>query len=93
MVARIIAEFRLLIKFTPESITETLFTSESINQGCLNNHGRIEYLFRSFGGIFLLFIEVPYNLRDKADYLDTAAQVIAEANGCKTLLLCRITLS
>lgn len=60
-----------MIKNTPESIIE----------GRLTSRGRIEYLFRAFGGIALLFIEVKYNLMDGKEYLDAVAQVIAEADG------------
>lgn len=73
------AEFQLVIKFTPESITESHFNTPAPDPP--NNHGRIKYLFRAFGEIFLLFIEIPYDRRDKASYLAAAAQVIAEVNG------------
>lgn len=66
-----------MIKNTPESIIE----------GRLTSHGRIEYLFLAFGGIILLFIEVKYNLPDGKQYLDAVAQVIAEADDMHTQLL------
>lgn len=65
------AEFQLLIKNTPGSIIE----------GRLTKKGRIEYLFRAFGGIAMLFIEVKYRLASSKEYLDAVAQVIAEADG------------
>lgn len=68
---RLVAEFKLLIINTPESVIE----------GRITTKGRIEYLFMAFGSLAMLFIEVKYRLNTGDEFLDAVAQVIAEADG------------
>ena len=67
---RTVALFSGLIYNTPESLLE----------GKIASKGRMEYQFKVFGGITVLFIEVKLNIGSLSERLDYIAQVIAEAN-------------
>ncbi|KAL0635170.1 hypothetical protein Q9L58_005895 [Maublancomyces gigas] len=66
-----VALFKLLVRNTPESIIE----------GRLPTKVRIEHL-HAFGVVAILFIQVKFMLKTGKEYLDTVAQVIAEATAC-----------
>lgn len=73
---RLVAQFRLLIKNTPES----LMLGRVTTKGC------IEYQFKVYGTLTLLFVEVKLNIGTLDDYLNAIAQVFAEADGISPLL-------
>lgn len=73
---RLVAEFKLLIINSPESVIE----------GRITTKGRIEYLFKAFGSLAIVFIEVKYCLNTGDEFLDAVAQVIAEADGIYNIL-------
>ena len=62
-------------------------TPESILQGRLTTQGRIEYQFKAFRGIRVVFIEVKLNIGSLTERLDCIAQVIAECNGMYGIFL------
>ena len=55
--------------------------SESILQDCLTEKGRVEYYFRAFGSISLLFVEFNLKTGTPKERLDAIGQVIAECDG------------
>ncbi|KAI9772380.1 MAG: hypothetical protein M1839_002459 [Geoglossum umbratile] len=69
---RIVGLFSGLIYNTPESMLE----------GKIASKGRIEYQFKTFGGVTVLFIEVKLSIGSLRERLDCIAQVIAEADAC-----------
>ncbi|KAI9769791.1 MAG: hypothetical protein M1840_003785 [Geoglossum simile] len=69
---RIVGLFSGLLYNTPESMLEGKITSK----------GRIEYQFKTFGGVTVLFIEVKLLIGGLSERLDCIAQVIAEADAC-----------
>lgn len=71
MITRIVAEFKFLIKNSPESIIE----------GRITRKGRVEYLFKAFGCYLMVFIETKQGyLSGGSEYMDAVAQAIAEAD-------------
>ena len=54
---------------------------EEILEGRITTKGRIEYLFKTYGGITVVFIEVKLNIGNLAERLNCYAQVIAECDG------------
>ena len=56
-------------------------TPESLLEGRIASKGRMEYQFKAFGGITVLFVEVKLNIGSLSERLDCIAQVIAEADG------------
>ncbi|KIX05117.1 uncharacterized protein Z518_05989 [Rhinocladiella mackenziei CBS 650.93] len=69
---RIVALFSGLLFNTPEAILE----------GKITTKGRIEYQFKTFGGIAVVFIEVKLDIGSSTERLDCFAQVIAECDAC-----------
>jgi hypothetical protein len=69
MFNRIVAHFRLLINNTPETLLE----------GRLTSKGRIEYQFRAFGALTVLFIEVKLRLGTPEERANYIAQVSVQA--------------
>jgi len=57
-------------------------TPESLLEGRIASKGRMEYQFKAFGGITVLFVEVKLNIGSLSERLDCIAQVIAEADAC-----------
>ncbi|KAH8819526.1 hypothetical protein F5884DRAFT_743934 [Xylogone sp. PMI_703] len=72
---RIVAMFGGLLLNTPEAMIEGRFTEK----------GRIEYQFRIFQGVAVIFIEVKPQLGSYMERLDYIAQVIAEAKACSLM--------
>src|ERR1700722_7565713 len=68
---RLIAIFDFAFRNLPEWIIEGRITSK----------GRIEYYFRAFGSISVVFIEVKFAIGDTEERLDAVAQIIAECDG------------
>ena len=68
---RIVALFSGLLLNKPEEILE----------GRITTKGRVEYLFKTYGGITVVFIEVKLNTGNLAERLNCYAQVIAECDG------------
>lgn len=71
---RLVAQFRLLIKNTPESLM----------LGRVATKGRIEYQFKVYGTLTLLFVEVKLPTGTFDDYLNAIAQVFTETDGIST---------
>lgn len=65
------ASFSGLIYNTPESILE----------GRITTRGRIEYQFKMYGGVTIVFIEVKLEVGGLIDHLNCVGQVIAECDG------------
>ncbi|RFU32625.1 hypothetical protein B7463_g3726, partial [Scytalidium lignicola] len=57
-------------------------TPESIIEGKITTKGRIEYQFKMYGGITIVFIEVKQKSGTNFELLDFIAQVIAECDAC-----------
>ncbi|TDL16563.1 hypothetical protein BD410DRAFT_731203 [Rickenella mellea] len=55
---------------------------ESIIYGRLTTKGRIEYHFKTFGAVAILFVEVKHLIRSLNDKMDAIGQVIAECDAC-----------
>jgi len=68
---RIVALFSGLLFNTPEAILE----------GRITTKGRIEYQFKTYGGITVIFIEVKLDIGSLTERLNCYAQVIAECDG------------
>jgi hypothetical protein len=62
-------------------------TQESLMEGRITTRGRIEYQFRAFRGITIVFIEVKLNFGSKTERLNCIAQVIAECDGIYGIFL------
>jgi hypothetical protein len=56
-------------------------TPETLLEGRMTTKGRIEYQFKTYGGITVVFIEVKVELGNLAERLNFFAQVIAECDG------------
>ena len=56
-------------------------TPEAILEGKITTKGRVEYQFKTFGGITVVFIEVKLDIGSQTERLDCYAQVIAECDG------------
>jgi hypothetical protein len=56
-------------------------TPESLLEGKIASKGRMEYQFKVFDGIIILFIEVKLEIGGFSERLNCIAQVIAEADG------------
>jgi len=56
-------------------------TPETILEGRLATKGRIEYQFKTYGGITVVFIEVKLELGGLTERLNCLAQVIVECDG------------
>jgi hypothetical protein len=54
---------------------------EEILEGKIATKDRIEYLFKTYGGITVIFIEVKLDIGNLAERLNCLAQVIAECDG------------
>jgi len=50
--------------------------------GRIGTQGRIEYLFKTFGAIAILFIEMKLKIGNDKERLKAIAQVIVESDGC-----------
>ncbi|KAF8242952.1 hypothetical protein K440DRAFT_615061 [Wilcoxina mikolae CBS 423.85] len=68
----VVAKFGMLIRNTPESMLEGRITSQ----------GRIEYQFRAFGSLTVLFIELKMFVGDSNEKMNAIAQVLAEGDAC-----------
>ena len=68
---RIVAEFSGLLFNTPEAMLE----------GRIATKGRIEYQFKTYGGVTVVFIEVKLDIGNLTERLNCYAQVIAECDG------------
>ena len=71
MFNQIVALFSGLLFNTPETLLE----------GRLTSKGRIEYQFKTYGGITVVFIEVKLDIGNLTERLNCIAQVIAECDG------------
>jgi hypothetical protein len=60
-------------------------TPEAPLQGTMTKRGRIEYQYRVYGGVTVLFIEVKLELGNDMELLNFIAQVIAECDGTVSL--------
>lgn len=56
-------------------------TPESILKGRITTRGRIEYQFKTFGGVTVVFIQVKLSIGSLTERLNCIAQVIAECDG------------
>ena len=56
-------------------------TPETVLEGRLTTRDRIEYHFRTYGGITVVFIEVKLELGSSTEHLNFVAQVITECDG------------
>jgi hypothetical protein len=74
---RTVALFSGLVFNTPEEMLE----------GKMSTKGRIEYQFKIYGGITIVFIEVKLDIGGLAERLNCYAQVIAECDGEFRMLL------
>jgi hypothetical protein len=74
---RIVALFSGLLFNKPEEILE----------GNIATKDRIEYLFKTYGGITVIFIEVKLDIGNLAERLNCIAQVIAECGGEFSMML------
>jgi hypothetical protein len=74
---RTVALFSGLVFNTPEEILEDKMSTK----------GRIEYQFKIYGGITIVFIEVKLNIGGLVERLNCYAQVIAECDGEFRMLL------
>ena len=74
---RIVALFSGLLFNKPEEILE----------GKIATKGRIEYLFKTYGGITVIFIEVKLDIGNLTERLNCLAQVIAECDGEFSVML------
>lgn len=54
--------------------------------GRMTTKGHIEYQFKLYGTLTLLFVEVKLHIGTLEDYLNAIAQVFAEADGISPLL-------
>ena len=61
--------------------------SESILEGRFTEKGRVEYYFKAFGSISLLFVEFKLKTGTPKERLDAIGQVIAECDGQATFLV------
>src|SRR5262249_31669660 len=68
---RIVGEFSGLLFNTPEAMLE----------GQIAAKGRIEYQFKTYGGVTVVFIEVKLDIGNLTERLNCYAQVIAECDG------------
>ncbi|KAF8542350.1 hypothetical protein BDD12DRAFT_979066 [Trichophaea hybrida] len=68
----VVAKFGMLIRNTPESMLE----------GRITTQGRIEYQFRAFGSLTVLFIELKMFVGDSNEKMNAIAQVLAEGDAC-----------
>jgi len=66
-----VALFSGIVRNTPEKILE----------GRIATKGRIEYQFRTYGGVTVVFIEVKLEIGGLTERLNCVAQVIAECDG------------
>jgi hypothetical protein len=53
---------------------------ESIIEGRITKKGRVEYYFKAFGSIAVLFIEIKLTIGTAKERLDAIAQIIAECD-------------
>jgi hypothetical protein len=60
---------------------------EEMLEGKITTRGRIEYQFKTYGGITVVFIEVKKNTGDLIERLNYYAQVIAECDGRSRMTL------
>jgi hypothetical protein len=56
-------------------------TPESLLEGKITTKGRMEYQFKTYGGVTVLFIEVKLEIGSFSERLNCLAQVIAECDG------------
>ena len=56
-------------------------TPEAILEGRLTTKDRIEYQFKTYGGITVVFIEVKLEIGSSTEHLNFVAQVITECDG------------
>jgi hypothetical protein len=56
-------------------------TPETLLEGRITMKGRIEYQFKTYGGITVIFIEVKLDIGNSTERLNCFAQVIAECDG------------
>jgi len=56
-------------------------TPETLLEGRITTKGRIEYQFKTYGGITVVFIEVNLDIGNSTERLNCFAQVIAECDG------------
>jgi hypothetical protein len=72
---RLIAQFGFAFINLPESILD----------GRVTTRGKIEYYFKAFGSVAVLFIEVKLKIGSRKERLDAIAQTIAECDGQASL--------
>ncbi len=65
------SSFGLLVQNSPETPI----------QARIATRGRIEYYYKVFGGVTVLFIEVQSKVGSGVEHLNQVAQVIAECDG------------
>jgi hypothetical protein len=75
--------FSSLIYNTPESMLESKIVSK----------GHIEYQFKTFGEVTVLFIKVKLFISSLCKHLNCIVQVVAEADGVFDLLILRYKLT
>jgi hypothetical protein len=56
-------------------------TPETIPEGRITAKGPVEYLFKTYGGITVVFIEVKLDIGSLTERLNYFVQVIAECDG------------
>lgn len=77
---KIVALFSGLLSNKPEAVLEGKTTTK----------GRIEYQFKTYGGVTVVFIEVKLNVGSLTERLNCYAQVIAECDGEFRMTLVKI---
>jgi hypothetical protein len=60
---------------------------ETIIEGCIGTKGHIEYFFKAFGTIAILFIEMKLKVGNDMERLKAIAQVIVESDGMAHVLV------
>ena len=53
---------------------------ETIIEGRIGTRGRIEYFFKAFGAVAILYVEAKLKIGNDAERLDAIAQVIAQCD-------------
>ena len=77
---QIVGLFSGLLLNKPEAVLEGKFTTK----------GRIEYQFKTYGGVTVVFIEVKQDVGSLTERLNCYAQVIAECSGEFRMTLVKI---
>ena len=67
----LVKQFTFMLRNNPETFTD----------GRIGTRGRIEYLFKAFGAIAILCIEMKLLVGNEEERLDAVGQVISEGDG------------